>query len=150
MKKSNLIEIISALLILLFVYTAVSKLLDKRFVITLMTSPLIGNELARILVWALPSVEILISLLLFFPATRKLGLWASLSLMIFFTFYIGYLTYFAPHKPCNCGGVLKQMTWGQHFIFNIFFTVLAGIGLWLYRKIRLQNERKDIKKVIFT
>jgi uncharacterized membrane protein YphA (DoxX/SURF4 family) len=151
MKKSTLIDLISALFILLFMYTASSKFLEfTKFQGTLSKSPLIGTDLAPIVAWALPITEIVISLLLFFPRTRRRGMWASLFLMIAFTGYIGYLAYFAPHRPCSCGGVLKDMTWKQHFIFNIFFTLLAALGLWLYRKQRLQSERTEVQQVVFT
>jgi putative oxidoreductase len=134
MKKKTLVELISALFILLFVYTAASKFYDfEQFNYTLSVSPLIG-KLSPAVAWGLPLTEIGISLLLFFPKTRRLGLWGSLIIMILFTVYIGYLSYFASNRPCSCGGVLKQLTWEQHFIFNIFFTLLAALGLWLNRK----------------
>jgi putative oxidoreductase len=130
MKRNILIEIISALFILLFVYTAASKLLefrDFRFVLSM--SPLIG-KLSTLVAWILPFTEIIIALLLFFPATRRKGLWASLAIMILFTAYLGYMIYFTPTRPCSCGGVLQKMTWKQHLVFNIFFTLLAMLGLW--------------------
>jgi len=151
MKKTTLIDIISALFILLFMYTASSKLFDfLQFEGTLAMSPLIGESLAPFAAWAIPIVEILISLMLFFPRSRRMGLWASLFLMIAFTFYIGYIAFVAPHQPCSCGGVIKYMTWKEHFIFNIFFTLLAALGLWLYRKQRLQSQKQEVHQVVFT
>jgi putative oxidoreductase len=151
MKKSTIIDLISAVFILLFMYTASSKLFEfQKFQGTLAASPLIGKSLAPIVAWALPITEIVICLLLFFPRTRRKGMWASLLLMIAFTGYIGYLAYFAPHKPCSCGGVLKDLSWKEHFVFNVGFTLLAALGLWLYRKQRLQNERAETQQVVFT
>jgi putative oxidoreductase len=140
MKRNILTEIIAALFILLFMYTATSKFLEfSSFRTVLHMSPLIGDT-ASVVAWGLPLTEIVISLLLFFPRTRRKGLWASLVIMTLFTAYIGYMIYFTPTRPCNCGGVLQQMTWKQHLIFNIFFTLLAGIGLWWdKRKIRPAN-----------
>ena len=151
MKNKTLIEIIAALFILLFVYTAVSKFFAFRsFNYVLGTSPLIGKNLAPIVAYAIPLLEIVISLLLFFPRTRKMGLWLSLGLMLLFTAYIGYLSLFVSHLPCRCGGVISKMSWTQHFYFNIFFTLLAVLGLWLYRKQRVQRERNKVQEVIFT
>jgi hypothetical protein len=134
MKRSYWIEIISSLFILLFIYTAVSKLIDyEHFRYTLRGAPLI-REKGKILVWLIPAAEIAVSTLLFFPKTRKTGLWGSLMLMILFTGYIAYMLYFSPVRACHCGGVIEKMTWNQHFIFNIFFTLLAVLGLWLYKK----------------
>lgn len=141
MKNSTLntwlIEIISALLILLFVYTGISKLNDQdNFQAVLSQSPLIGSR-ANFLSWYLPIIELLTALLVFLPFTRKLGLKISLILMCLFTGYISYMILFTPHLPCSCGGVLKQMTWTQHLLFNICFTVLIAAGLWLYQRNKL-------------
>lgn len=152
MKKNTIIEIISALFILLFLYTALSKFLSfNTFNSMLRKSPLIGDRFAPFVLWAIPIGEIGISLLLFFPKTRQTGLWLSLCAMIMFTAYIGYLAYFAPDHPCSCGGVIKQMNWNQHFIFNIFFTLLGVIALWLYRKQRLKNDKNELpNNIVFT
>lgn len=147
MKRTHLTEIIAALFILLFVYTATSKLLEfDRFTYVLSKSPLIGDK-APFLAWALPFLEFGISLLLFIPRTRRQGLWASLALMIVFTGYLGYMIYFTPDRPCNCGGVLKRMTWKQHLAFNFFFVMLAILAIWLGRK-RLTVQPPD--RVIYS
>ena len=149
LKRSTAIEVISALLILLFLYTALSKAVEfSTFRISLLESPLIGRghlprEWAYFIGWSLISVEFLASMLLFFPKTRLIGLYTSFVLMIIFTFYIGYIVVFMGRDvPCSCGGVIAYLNWPQHLLFNIFFTALAGAGIWLQRK-----ERKipDVK-----
>ncbi len=132
--KKIIVEIISALFILLFVYTAVSKLSEfEGFKYVLKDSPLIGTY-NEIVAWTLPVSELIIATLLFFPKTRLIGLYSSLVIMTVFTLYLAYMIMFTPDKPCNCGGVLKQMSWNQHLVFNIFFTSLAGLGIWLQKK----------------
>ncbi|HEU5053454.1 MAG TPA: MauE/DoxX family redox-associated membrane protein [Hanamia sp.] len=129
MKKTFLTDIISALFILLFVYTATSKLIEHAtFQAVLSRSPLIGTN-ANILSWVLPILELFTTILLFFPTTRKFGFISSFILMIVFTSYITYMILFAKNLPCSCGGVISKMTWSQHLIFNIFFTGLAAVGL---------------------
>src|SRR5215217_6858645 len=119
MKRQITIEIISSLLILLFVYTASSKLLAlDSFKSVLSKSPLIGEK-AFFIAWALPVTELIVSLLLFIPGTRLWGLYGSAILMTAFTTYLGYMIAVSPHLPCSCGGVLKQMTWNQHLVFNV-------------------------------
>lgn len=144
MKRNILVEIISALLILLFVYTATSKLYDlSSFRQVLKTSPRIGFA-GGFLAWAIPLTEIGVSALLYFAATRLNGLYASFILMVLFTAYIGYIALFEPDKPCTCGGVLQSMSWTQHFIFNIFFSLLSIWGIKLLKrdkhKINLINQ----------
>jgi hypothetical protein len=30
--------------------------------------------------------------------------------------------------------VIKQMTWKQHLVFNITYTLIAFLGIWLYQR----------------
>jgi hypothetical protein len=146
MKRSYWIEIISSLFILLFVYTAVSKLIDfKHFRYTLNSAPLLKGK-GNFLAWLIPISEIAVSILLFFPKTRKPGFWGSLLLMLCFTGYLTYMLFFSEVRPCSCGGVIEKMTWTQHFIFNIIFTLLAGLGLWIFDK----KDRKFEKSLQYS
>src|SRR5690348_60318 len=101
MKRSYWIEIISSLFILLFVYTAVNKLIDfNHFRDTITSAPLL-KEKGKILAWLIPLSEIVVSTCLFFPKTRKLGLWGSFILMIGFTGYLTYMLFFSDVRPCS-------------------------------------------------
>src|SRR5690606_8982190 len=103
MKPGLLVEIISALLILLFVYTALSKLLRlDQFQDVLWQAPLIGHG-AGIIARAVPLTELLIALLLFFPMSRVCGLYASFGLLIVFTAYLIYMIFSMTDLPCQCG-----------------------------------------------
>jgi len=150
MRRGFLIEIISSLFILLFVYTAASKLLDySAFKSVLSELPLIGDH-SGFVGLALPITEGLVSVLLFIPRTRLWGLYGSLALMTAFTLYLAYMIFFTPNLPCSCGGVLKQMTWNQHLIFNMSFLMLSLAGILLQRKqIRRKNERES-PPVVYT
>ena len=150
MKKSLIIEIISILLIILFVYAATSKLLDyQKFRVQLGQSPLL-TSFAGFVAWFVPLVEVLIAILLAQARFRRLGLYAAFSLMTMFTTYIFILTHYSEYVPCSCGGILEKMNWNQHFIFNIIFTTLAAAGVILYngddqtKKILLRIHRKII------
>jgi hypothetical protein len=131
MSKKTIIEIISGLLIILFLYTALSKLISVnsfRFVMGL-SEPL--KPYASFLKWAVPITEIIVVILMVIPKTKRLGLYAAAILMFVFTGYVAWMLTFTPKLPCNCGGVIGTMTWPQHLAFNIFFTLLAVVALWL-------------------
>ena len=129
MKKLPVLQIASSLLILLFAYTAFSKLFDYRaFTQTLSESPLIHNG-ADTIAWLLPAIELVVVLLLFFEGTRRVGLYASLLLLVLFTLYLLYMVLFVADLPCSCGGVLSKMSWKQHVFFNLFFIVVNLIGI---------------------
>src|SRR6478672_10059791 len=119
MKRIVTTEFISSLVIFLFGYTAISKLLSiDRFEAVLEQSPLISSG-AALLAWQIPLAELVIVLLLIFSSTRKMGLWASAILLSFFTVYLFYMVLFSPHLPCSCGGVISSMSWPVHIGFNV-------------------------------
>jgi hypothetical protein len=129
--KTLLVEIISGLLLLLFSYTAVSKLIDhNQFVEQLGKSPYL-EPYATIVAWVIPIAESLIALLLLFKKTRLTGLFASFALMLAFTIYIYEMLHYSYYVPCSCGGVLAAMSWTQHFWFNVLFTLLTLTGILL-------------------
>ena len=130
--KNYFIDIISLILILLFVYAAASKLLDyQKFQVQLGQSPIL-THFAGWVAWIIPGLEIVISILLAVPGCRMLGLYASFSLMVMFTAYIVAITRFSEYIPCSCGGILQHMNWNQHLIFNFVFVLLAIVSILLY------------------
>jgi putative oxidoreductase len=135
-KKQLMLELISSLLIMLFLYASISKFLDFRRFIGEMNNQPFPNSLTPFLVWAVPIFEIAIAATLIFERTRLVGLVGSLILMTLFTIYTGsVLLHFFRYVPCSCGGVIRRLTWGQHLVFNLFFVALSATGLlFQYRK----------------
>lgn len=124
-----LAAIVSALFILLFVYTGISKLQNwSTLSFVLKSYPLIGDY-ASLVATGLPVTELVVSALLFIPRTRRIGLWASLVLMSLFTVYLVYMLLFTPKLPCTCGGLLEKLSWPQHLLFNLFCILLALVGI---------------------
>ncbi|HEX6431552.1 MAG TPA: MauE/DoxX family redox-associated membrane protein [Niastella sp.] len=137
MKKSNVaIVIICTLIIALFVYASTAKLLDYyNFQFGLSESPFIA-PFANILAWAVPASELIIAGMLVIPALRLTGLYASFLLMLLFTVYIAAMLLSGSDIPCSCGGILENMSWGAHIVFNSAYVVLAAYGIYLQRKKR--------------
>jgi hypothetical protein len=127
-------DIFSAMVLLLFLYTAFSKLFDYgTFRFVLKKSPLL-YRFAGFIAIALPIVELLLVLLLFIPRTRLAGLYVAFFLILLLTGYLVYMIAFTSELPCNCGGVLKLLTWKQHIFFNLFFILLSFAGILLYKR----------------
>lgn len=140
MKQEKIILAIAYFFILLFLYTAISKLLA--FSVTLFDmrrNPLLGNWA---LFWtiAVPAVEIIIAVLLFIPKTRRMGLWATLILMVGFTGYVGILLASNYDLPCTCGGIFRELGWRQHLWVNIGLVILALAALILNLRERHKND----------
>lgn len=125
-------KIITFLLILLWTYAAASKLADYETSRGEMLNQALPEWLEEILVWAVPAIELFTAALLLFNKTKFASTVLSLFLLISFTIYIVLikLDYFA-YVPCSCGGVISELTWEQHFVFNLLFIVLAATGLLL-------------------
>jgi putative oxidoreductase len=136
--KPYLLEITVFLLVLLWVYTASSKLMDFHRFRAQMHNQTIPRTLADLLIYTLPAIEIAAALLLLFRKTRLTGFYVSAILLFLFTVYIGLvlINYFG-RVPCSCGGVIQIMNWRTHFMFNIFFLLLTVYGSYnVYRERR--------------
>lgn len=128
------------LFILLFVYAAMSKLLEfGDFQTQLGQSPLLG-AFAVPVSYGVIITELLISVLLAVEKTRKAALYMAFTLMVMFTAYIVIILNFTPFTPCSCGGVLESLGWTEHLIFNIAFILLAFLALLINsRKVHLKR-----------
>lgn len=134
----HIITVISYLYIFLFVYAAVSKLMDfEKFQIQIGQSPLLSAFAGTVSVFV-PSFELLIVILLSIPKYRFVALFSSFILMLLFTAYIIFILYFSTNTPCSCGGVLENMGWGEHLIFNLIFISLAFLAVMLYDRSELK------------
>lgn len=143
MLKRTIPSIVALLLVVLFLYTGISKLMDYTvFKEQIAASPILA-PIAPFTAWALPLTEFAVAVLLFIPAWRLWGLYASFVLMLSFTGYVIAIMTFSKELPCSCGGVLQEMSWGQHVVFNIVVTVLALVAALLERKRRRAKPDDD-------
>lgn len=144
-----IIEIISVLFIVLFVYTGMTKLMEgDRFFNNLNNSPFLPNTTTSyILSWGVPTLEIIMALLIAIPRTRLKGLHGALGLMISFTIYVTGIVFISPFTPCSCGGVLTLLTWPQHLVVNISFVLLAVLAIRLYHIRKLPDSELSHYKV---
>lgn len=146
LSKATIVEIISVLFIILFLYTGISKLMEYSvFKEQIAESPIL-QPVAPFIAWSLPLTEFLVSLLLIIPRWRLKGLYASLMLMIAFTLYIGAVMSFSKELPCSCGGIISQLSWNGHLVFNSVFILFAYAGVRLEKRIR-QSIKSDWNKI---
>jgi uncharacterized membrane protein YphA (DoxX/SURF4 family) len=142
MKKTTIVEAITILYVILFLYTGISKLIDYSvFKEQIATSPILA-PFAKIIAISVPSIEFLVVLFLTIPRWRLKGLYSSLILMFIFTCYIIALLCFSDKLPCSCGGVIELMSWSQHIAFNGLFICLSVIAIFFEKKVRQTNQNK--------
>lgn len=134
MKPNVLYNGIAHFFMLLFIYTGVAKFMEMNvFRQEIIASPLLSS-MAGFISWALPVAEILLVLVLFIPAWRLKGLYASLALMGLFSLYLLGILFIDDHLTCSCSGMIEDLTPRQHLIFNISCIVLAVIGIHAGRR----------------
>ena len=132
--RSFLVLVTCYLYILLFVYAAISKVLDfENFGIQLAQSPLL-SAYAGLIAPAVIFAELLIVLLLSLKTARLEGLYSSFYIMIAFTVYIYLILNYSDFVPCSCGGIIGQLGWREHLVFNITFALLALLAIVLTEK----------------
>lgn len=134
MKRTIIIESIAILYMILFLYTGISKLMEYPvFKEQLADSPVLA-PFASILAFGLPCAEFVVVLMLIIPSWRLKGLYAALTLMIAFTIYVITLLSFSDKLPCSCGGIMAELSWPQHIIFNSIFIIMAIAGIILEKQ----------------
>ncbi|MCH7415287.1 hypothetical protein MM213_17435 [Belliella sp. R4-6] len=146
MRKSTIkfLEIInegySWLLIILFGYTAINKLIDWEHTRASLYNQVFPIWLSEIILYLIPFLELLTVILLILPRTRRQGLVISILLMLAFTIYISLvLTNIFGRIPCSCGGVLNQLGWTEHLFFNLLFLGIALLGYHTHHLIGKQS-----------
>lgn len=143
MSRQTLSTMLSAFLLGLFLYAALSKLINyPQFASQLSLHPLL-KPYAALVAWLLPSVEIAVSVCLFIPAWRLEGLYAGLALLVIFSGYILGMLLMASHLPCSCGGILEHLSWKEHLYCNLAFMAVAFWCIRLER--RLRKDRRLLK-----
>ena len=123
--KNILEQVIILLLIVMFSYAAISKLLDYDISLLQLKKSEFLTRFAEFISWSIPGLELLTCTFLIIPKWRLAGLYCSFGLMLLFTGYIIMILNFAEQVPCSCGGILEHMSWKQHLIFNIVFLLLT-------------------------
>lgn len=140
--KTIIVDIIGYLFVLLFLYTAANKIWRfHNFEWVLSTLPVIGG-LSKLIAYAVPTAELLATILLLSPVGRRVGLLFSLLLMLAFTGYLLFMLMYTNDLPCNCGGVISKLSWKQHIIFNVFFLILSLMAIKFDQDIARAKQAK--------
>lgn len=129
-----ILQFIKVLFIILFVYTATSKLMYlDLFEDRLNRFPFISSYSVWI-AFGVPFIELIIAGLFLFPKYVLAALYASFSLLFLFTAYIVIVLHFSNSIPCSCGGVLSALGWKDHILLNASLMFLALLGILLMAK----------------
>lgn len=136
--QNKFIGFVTVILILVLTYAAVLKGLNIQYFGSQMSqSPLLPTSFIPFLSYFVPAIELFAAILLTINKTRYWGLLITYGIMLTFSGYLIMLVIFYKHDiPCACGGILGQMGYTTHIIFNIALTILAVASIFLWpRKI---------------
>lgn len=137
MKRSDIPDLISFLLILMFSYAAASKLITFGAFRTQILIQPVPRWSVELLIYAVPISEIIAVVILLFRKTRTVGFYLSAILMAAFSVYVGLaMTGIYGDIPCSCGGIIRHLRWPGHFIFNLIFLSISIYGIYLDQKER--------------
>jgi hypothetical protein len=135
------IEAITAVLLLLWIYTGLNKLIHyDKFSFEAGRSPFL-QHIAPLVAAMIPPAELAIAALLIFKRTRVTGLYASLFLMTLFTGYVYVMLRYAYDLPCSCGGIIELLTWEQHLIVNLILTLLTAAAILMQSRLAVLNRQ---------
>jgi hypothetical protein len=112
-RRLIILETMTCLLVLLWLYTGLDKLVDYKSYWHSMCLQIFPRSVLKIIVPVVPIVELGIGLLFFRPKWRGYAYVSSLLLLVSFTIYVAliYFGYF-PKRPCACAGLFEKMSWG--------------------------------------
>lgn len=140
--KNTIIEIITLLYIILFLYTGISKIIDYPIFKEQIAASEILSPISKPLAITIPLIEFALVVLLVIPKWRLKGLYASTILMTMFTIYVVSILSFSKELPCSCGGVISELSWGQHIVFNCAFITMGMVAIALEKKVEKLNHQQ--------
>ena len=134
--RETIVQTACLLFIVLFAYAGLTKLLEGHmFYDNIRNSPILGGKaIASLASWAIPLSELAVALLLIWKKTRLIGFYGVLGLMLLFTGYTLAIVFFAPYRPCSCGGIISLLSWEQHLLLNAILLLLALLAILLSPK----------------
>lgn len=138
--RKHIQEFIRYAFIILLFYAAVTKFIEyPQFYNDLLNSPIFGNEKVAVFIsWFIPIIELATAGILISPKYRNVGMYLASGLILLFTVYIIWVLEFSENIPCSCGGIINNLSWQEHLIFNSCFLFLGILGIYL----QIKNQRK--------
>jgi putative oxidoreductase len=141
--KQKFIYSFSGILLFICSYTAVNKYLNRQIFRQELYNQPFSNQLADILLWAIPIIESMIALLLLFSVTRVWGLRLALFLLSSYSLYtILVLSHVFNRIPCSCGGFIMGLNWQAQLGVDLALLCLTVLALYAEKNISCMKQAK--------
>lgn len=135
MKKSTIVEIVSALLLVFYIHSLISNCVQLQSLKNMLTFYTVHTTLVA---WIIVFLEFAIVLLLFIPRSRRAGLLLS-SLFVIVLMIVSFRW---PHNPHDFGGIVNEMGDKRRFILGLVVLLMSFAAFMIkYRRlsVSLQN-----------
>jgi hypothetical protein len=142
-KRSVIGDVIAAILLIIFLQSFIANYFEFQSLQNLLP---FYTKNVTITAWVVVIGKALISVALFIPRTRIIGIMAAMLSVI----YGGYLVYKFPAAPHRFGGLVNEFTNTQHFIFYSVILLLCLSALWFKLKVRKLKVEPDPDAIVFT
>lgn len=144
--RAVFIQIITALLIVLFVYAGISKYYERSlFEAQLSFYPYISG-MAVPLSWLIPSANLFTAIVLMIPKINRPGLYVALAVLLCYTLYLIVMLATQDDLPCSCGGIIKSLSWTEQVTLNLLLIILTLAALVLERPYKsLQIHKQQLQ-----
>ena len=141
MKGKTVIELIASVLILLFMYAAVSQVVFHNTYYTQLNRSLINGLFAGIITWLIPVVHILLAWLLWRPSTKLAGFICSLGVVSLYTIYLFIMLPLGSKAACQCGELWQKASLEINILFNLAVILLTAVGIILMGRLKTNSPR---------
>jgi hypothetical protein len=141
LRKKKALEFIVYFFILSFTYAGLRKLIDlEMFVKEVWGFAIFGSkQMVRVEFILLSCFELIVALLLTIPRTRKSGIYGAFILMVTINVCFFIMQQYAKVIPLYYGGVLPNLSFINHLIFNIAVLFLALRGVLIQNSLNQQK-----------
>jgi len=153
--KEIAVTFYGSLMIGLWIFVAYNKLTGFDQNMEGMLRQPFPRPFALFLAYAIPGSELIAALLIGYHRTRLFGLGLSALLMMAFTVYVGLaiLHVWSDKLRCNCGLII-QIGWKKHFVFNVFLLLISSwafvLQWWILKSKPHIDKRNNIDRYKIT
>lgn len=141
MKARTVIEVIASLLIVLFLYAAISQVVSHPTFQSQINRSLSNTVLSGIIAWLIPAIQLAIVIILWRPATRLAAFGCSLAMVGCYTVYLIVMLPGAFKSNCHCGELWQQATLEINVLVNLAIIFLAATAIILSGRFKENSPR---------
>lgn len=129
MKARTVIEVIASLLIVLFLYAAITQVAFHPIFQSQVDRSLSNAALSGTIAWLLPVIQSAMAWLLWRPSTRLAAFGCTMAIVGCYTIYLVMMLPGAYKSYCHCGELWQQATLETNILVNLAVILLSATAI---------------------